>query len=252
MESPENLSEEALDKHRIWLLFVMALGLMIINSIAMAFWTDAKTRFNTKQKGPVRAIFDSFEKWFDPQHVLDCKINKKCKDDNEKEKVNRNQRESFCLEFMEKTVDLVIYAVGFASGWLISAAVKALLVKSYEGIYNPDAITEISGDVVWSMWVAFFCALVISTLIMTYLSKIVSNIRKKRKEIFDKWEKELAQVDEKIEEKLEEIGLIVNDGGDDDAGQTNVTKDVKEEDSVASDEGSKLKEVELMHTSEMN
>merc|ERR1712129_236124 len=140
---------------------------------------------------------------------------------NEDVKVDRTQRESFLLEYAEQFIDLMLFATSFAAGWLISSAVIALLVKSYEGIYSPDEITEISGDVVWSIWVAFVCALVVSTLIMTYLSRVVKRIRARRHEIFGKWRRELKQVDENIDDELKELKVH--------GGKTNVTQVVKEE-----------------------
>merc|ERR1712129_288088 len=82
-------------------------------------------------------------------------------------------------------------------------------------------ITEISGDVVWSIWVAFVCALVVSTLIMTYLSRVVKRIRARRYIIFGKWRQELKQVDAQIDDELKELKV--------DGGKTSVTQDVKEE-----------------------
>eukprot|EP01084_Bolivina_argentea_P201441 344326_1 len=78
-----------------------------------------------------------------------------------------------------------------------------MLVKSYEGVYDPEQVRDISGDVVWSMWLAFFIALAISVLIMTFLTKITTAVRKKKHEVFDKWKQELEANDEKIDRELE-------------------------------------------------
>merc|ERR1712129_659281 len=156
---------------------------------------------------------------------------------NEDVKVDRTQRESFLLEYAEQFIDLMLFATSFAAGWLISSAVSALLVKSYEGIYSPDEITEISGDVVWSIWVAFVCALVVSTLIMTYLSRVVKRIRARRYKIFGKWRRELQHVDAQIDDELKELKV--------DGGKTNVTQDVKETKALTAVDDDQVQRIEL-------
>eukprot|EP01083_Nonionella_stella_P050497 134321_1 len=207
VQTPESMSQKAVEKHRVWLLWVEAICAMFISSIVGGVWSNAKLKFEKKQKGPVQALYDGFEKWYDPNDEMNTSLTDPHKDelenDNEKDKVQRGWRESFVLEYCGQFIDLIVYALGFASGWLIAAAVKAMLVKSYEGVYDPEQVRDISGDVVWSMWLAFFIALAISVLIMTFLTKITTAVRKKKHEVFDKWKQELEANDEKIDRELE-------------------------------------------------
>ena len=238
VESPEQLEEEERDEHRVWLLWVMSVSIMLFSGILGAYWERAKLRFNTKEKGPVIALFEAFDDWLDPEHVLD--EGKRTKrgggdeseseesadsddddDDDSKNKVDPLRGESFVYEYMTQFVDLMVFALGFASGWLVSAAVKATLIKSYEGIYDPDEVEQISDDVIWSVWVSFFIALAVSTLTMTYLSKLVQTVRRRKYEHFAKWRKELEELDEQIDKKLEVIAGQAADGRTGDATEDN-------------------------------
>ena len=165
--------------------------------------------------------------------VIDGDGNRKGKlvatDDDNGKKKRRKMRESFEMEYLGTLLTLIIFALGFASGWLISAAVKATLTKTYEKVYDPDTVLPdegVSGNVVWTMWVAFIVALIVSTLIMTFLSRTVTNLRAKKKEIFKKWKLELEEQDKEIDKELE----IMNDK-DGKGGRTvsNVTDDIEEE-----------------------
>ena len=83
LEWPEQMTEEDLEKHRIWILWLEALGIMILFSIIGAYWERAKLRFKTKSIGPVEAFFEAFDEWHDPKHVLDeGKKDGKQSDDN--------------------------------------------------------------------------------------------------------------------------------------------------------------------------
>ena len=243
LEWPEQLTEEDLEKHRIWILWLEALGIMIIFSIVGAYWERAKLRFKTKSIGPVEAFFEAFDEWHDPQHVLDEGKDGKVSDDddnNNGKKKRRSKRESFEMEYLSELLSLLIFAMQFASGWLISAAVKATLTKTYEKVYDPDTVLPdegVSGDVVWTMWLAFGIALIASTLIMTYLSKVVTAARKGKHEIFKKWEQELKERDDEIDQEL---------GVKDNGRTNNATDDREEEDESVGLSGDKDKtEVEM-------
>merc|ERR1719384_712041 len=103
-------------------------------------------------------------------------------DDETQESVDRERGETFLYNYGTHLVDLLLFALGFASGWLLSAAVKAVLALAYEGVYDPDDVdTEAdSTKYLLSIWGAFFIVLIISTLIMTYLSRVVNAVREER------------------------------------------------------------------------
>ena len=85
---------------------------------------------------------------------------------------------------------------------------------TYEGVYDPDDVDTEADSVGYlcSIWAAFFIALIISALVMTYLSRVVNRLREGRREIFQRWQDELENLDEVIDDKLEDLGI----GGDDD------------------------------------
>ena len=74
LESPETLKEEDLEKHRVWILWVLSIGTMILSSVAGAYWERAKLRFRTKSVGPVEAFFvcnsSSFEAILEFMHHI--------------------------------------------------------------------------------------------------------------------------------------------------------------------------------------
>merc|ERR1712048_329354 len=115
-----------------------------------------------------------------PEDKKDSKDSTDPSDD--KELVDRKRGEAFVYDYGTHLVDLMIFALGFASGWLLSAAVKAVLALTYEGVYDPDDVdTEAdTTEYLLSIWGAFAIVLVVSTLIMTYLSKVVNAVRNER------------------------------------------------------------------------
>ena len=56
LESTEVMTEDA-DKHRVWILWVMALSTMLISSIAGAYWERKKLLLRLKAVGAVEAFF---------------------------------------------------------------------------------------------------------------------------------------------------------------------------------------------------
>ena len=231
VESPERLEEESREDHRIWLLWLLSLSMMLFSGIATGYWESAKLRFETKVKGPVAAMFAAFENWFDPSHVLEQ--GKKAmlggdedEDDEEAEasedKVAAEREESFMYEYLTQLVDVLLLSLSFSSGWLVSAAVKAMLIKTYSGVYDPDEVTDVSGDVIWSVWLAFVIALLASVLVMTYLSKLVQKLRQQKHELLESWKQELEQGD-KDKDKDKEVEIVAGGGR-----AQNVTDDPQE------------------------
>eukprot|EP01084_Bolivina_argentea_P064152 117038_1 len=92
--------------------------------------------------------------------------------------------------------------MGISGGYLISAAVKYTLVEIYSGIYNPEEVEEVSSDILWSIYLAFFIVLIVSALIMTYLSRFIKAARSEKHKIFKRWKEELEKSDENIDKKL--------------------------------------------------
>merc|ERR1712154_407491 len=84
-----------------------------------------------------------------------------------------------------------------------------------------------------SIWGAFLICLIISTVIMTYLSRLVNKVRDQRRVIFERWQNDLEKLDDQIDEKLDDL----SSGGDDDedgdnngdAGGDGATKNVNQE-----------------------
>jgi len=240
VESPEQIEVEFREKHRIWLLWVLSLSIMIFSGIATGFWERQKLRFQTKVKGPVAAFFGAFEHWFDPSRVLergkksmrdmldgddddDSEDDSSEENSNSKDEVATEREESFMYEYFTQWVDLMLYALNFASGWLVSAAVKAVLIKTYSGVYDPDEVEEVSDDVIWSVWVAFVIALIVSVVVMTYLSKVVQKLRVWRHELFEGWRQEMEMEKERNAEEKEEVETG--------AGRTsNITDDPQQQD----------------------
>jgi len=209
LETPEALSDEDLEKHRIWILWLISVFLLFFSSFMTGYWTKAKLEFRANSVGPVEAFFEAFDNWFDPHMVLSNgklmlsgdgnRDGRAGDDDNNGKDKARRRRESFEMEFLECLVDLVLFSLSFASGWLIGAAVKALVIRSYGKVYSTDTVDDTSGNIVWTAWLAFGIAMGFSTVLMTVLSNSVSVIRKKKHEILDRWKKELEENEQDVD-----------------------------------------------------
>ena len=125
------------------------------------------------EKGIVSAIYNAFDHLYDKDKVLE-------NDEEEKEKATKSYE--FSVLYAKELIELTVYAMGVAAGWTGSAATKAMLIEIYEGTYDPDTTDDISGEVLWSAWLAFVVALIVSTAIMRVLSTIQDRRKAARRE----------------------------------------------------------------------
>jgi len=211
LETPESFTGIDLETHRVWILYVEAFVLLLASNIGTGYWTHAKLNFKANTVGAAEALFDAFDNWFDSDGVMQDADDKQDKDDEESGsggsgdgdddddnngKMKRmRRRESFWLEFLKSLIDLLLFALSFASGWLVAAAVKATVTKSYEKVYTTDTVVDSGSNVVWTLWLAFFIALVVSAVVMAFLTGVVKTAREAKYAALEVLEKTLEEED---------------------------------------------------------
>ena len=129
------------------------------------------------EKGIVSAIYNAFDHLYDNDKVLE-------NDEEEKKKASKSYE--FSVLYAKELIELTIAAWGVAAGWTAPSAIKAMLIEIYDGTYDPDTTDDVSGEVLWSVWIAFVIALLVSTAIMRVLSSIQEKKKAARREAMKK------------------------------------------------------------------
>jgi len=97
-----------------------------------------------------------------------------------------HKKKSFVKAYARNWIELWINAIGIAGSLAGPDAVAFSLMAIYGGVYNPTEPHDPNINEVWSLWLSVIVAYVLSALFLTYLSKSMDVVKKKKRQYAQK------------------------------------------------------------------
>ena len=205
-----------------WLVAISGISLSIVGTHYVEKWG---LRNKIANKGMAQAMFDTFERFYDPS----CELH---------EEGDADLVPMILDTTLFELVYVTVFGLGIAGSMGTTNAIKFTInsINSASGYYdinNPGSSDEVHGSGL--IWVSFFICLAISTLITGYFARMVAAAKKARRDLFEQFKEQDKKEEEREKAKRgkqqsKRFSLL----GDDD--------DDKEEEDDSSDDVSSLDE----------
>eukprot|EP01084_Bolivina_argentea_P113988 203048_1 len=179
------------------LYWVVAIGGISFSVVGTNYTEKWGLRKKIADKGVSQAMFDTFERFYDPLQSL-----------------HKEGDSDFVPMILDTTVYELLFVtvdgLGLAGSMGVTNAIKFTInsMTSGSGLYDISDPDEMAGGV-WIVWLSFFICLAVSTLITGYFVRAIDTMKDTRKILFKKYRKDdeekIDQHDDyKQEEKIDQ------------------------------------------------